>query len=1337
MGRQPQGHPKQEILATDSLKFEPRDANRSFCDAKPMVSSPISSSTSAVPQSSSILPQNSSSSITPMSTVVAPKRKKPRQVKYDDENSSIFTVRSCPISSTTKAETDKPTKIETSSSSNLEKNLGSTAENGGLLYDLANPEAVPASSEAQRELTVKQESNYTSDSKLLTEESEDKDVRVSKEEPSQTPRKESPVLRLDDNREDAMANKANSTISETEGHKEKLQIDLMAPPPPPLRASPERDSETEFVAVDPKSMVTNADTEIKMENEKAVKVGKDEAVNVENERAKTVAAEETESQKPVVGHERIIDLQLDLEKTDRDSGTASVSGNNKLHHHVQKHHHQQSQHASTERSAQTSSLPLPMPVPGWPGGLPPMGYMAPLQGVLSVDGSTVSPAAMQPPQLLFAQPRPKRCATHYYIARNIQYHQQLARMNPYWPAAAGSASLYGAKPGNLNLAPSAELHGNIPGRGVNSTQDKGQGISVYPGHTGKDKGSQAAANIVDAAQRKQILIQQAMPPGAPSNILHTPAFIFPLTQQQPAAAAASVRSGPVKSPVAGSVASSSASSSAPVSAPATAAAPAMSFNYPSMPGNETQYLAILQNNAYPFPLPAHVGAPPAYRGTHAQAMPFFNGSFYSSQMLHPQIHHHQQQQQQQPPAQSQQSLQQTHQNAMLSSTSQKHLQNQQQRAHANGVNGGSGTLQGFPAPKNQSSQLQQQRQHVPHQARQLESEMGGEDSPSTADSRFTRANIADSRLYGQNFAVPMHPPNFALMTPAAMGSAGVTSGGSTEKKQQQQPQQPGSKAGVEPLPSQAFAMSFASINGATSTPALGITSIAQSQAFQQGLGWQPSSGRGDSPSPEMSRQGYQIMPAAAQAAQQKKNFRASEEGKTGGGDSSNVEEERKAMPGKVPVPVGQSIAFSRQDLTDTSVNTVKGNNVVDSSARALNLGSASGRSSGLVMPAAISTVNAPGSQQQLHRNQQQQMIQHQKQNQFTVAAAATAARSKTPASNGSVYSDHLPSPSSMAAKFTNALSSFPQNLVQTSNNTPAQSQWKSPIRTTTSQVPSPSVSSSTSSSLKNLTQQQQGRNQQSHTQISFGASAKPSTIAQGQQPSNGNQCASPQVMVGSPTTSSMSKGAGGSPRTTTSSSTANKAGPGSMLSSTQAKDSPSVPMRKSSPVGGRNVPSILGNSHVASTSGNSTRPQLLPQQPPKQAIQPAQFFFPNSYMQALTGTTSASAAGGYYLQRNRREQQQQSQGSSGTSSTGMLSLCPPVTLANTNTSDPAKAVAAATAASHMKGGGLPSQGILHVTQFGAAQSSGNQHQLLPSGFYVPISTPVQVKPAEQKQPAGE
>lgn len=83
----------------------------------------------------------------------------------------------------------------------------------------------------------------------------------------------------------------------------------------------------------------------------------------------------------------------------------------------------------------------------------------------------------------------------------------------------------------------------------------------------------------------------------------------------------------------------------------------------------------------------------------------------------------------------------------------------------------------------------------------------------------------------------------------------------------------------------------------------------------------------------------------------------------------------------------------------------------------------------------------------------------------------------------------------------------------------------------------------------------------------------------------------------------------------------------------------------------------------------------------------------------------------------------------------MLSLCPPVTLANTatTTSDPAKAIAAAT--SNLKGG--VGQGILHAAQYGGATQSS-----VPAGFpqynahnNAPAS--VQVKPTEQKQPAGE
>ncbi|KAL5785510.1 hypothetical protein ACOSQ2_007902 [Xanthoceras sorbifolium] len=1337
MMRQPQGPSKQEIIGADSNSRETINNNinnKSSSDAKSRVSSPISNSPSTLPQASSILPTNSSSSNAPMSAI-APKRKKPRPVKYEDDNHSAFTVRNGPISSTTKVEVDQSPKTDTFSP-NLEKNSGSVAaEKGSIPYDLMSSE------EPQQLESVKPDQNAVlADSKGATVESESGrgDVGVTKEEP-QSPKKESTAgLKLDDDRRDHLTlTKANSTTAEIENQREeKFQIDLMAPPP--LRSSPERDGEINFVTVDLQSEMKP----VVKEDERAVKtVNEDASVEVEVKKVKNTA-EESESQKPVVIKERNIDLQLDLEKSDRDSGTGSLTGN-KINQHVQKQHHQQPP-PIPEKTGQSNSLPLPLSMAGWPGGLPPMGYMAPLQGVVSMDASAVSPAAIQPPHL-FSQPRPKRCATHCYIARNIHCHQQFSRMNHFWPTAPGSASLYGAKTSNLNVVPPTEMHGSIPVRGLNAVQDKGQGLAIFPGHTGKDnKGSQPAA-VMDASQRKQILLQQALPPGAPNNILHAPAFIFPLSQQQ-AAAAVSVRPGSVKSPPAnGSAASLSASNSASVSAsaPAGVSAAALGFNYPNIPGNETQYLAILQNNGYPFPISAHVGAPPAYRGTHPHSMPFFNGSFYSSQMLHPSQLQQQQQQQQPLPSQSQQS--QSHQNPSVSSgssSSQKHLQNQQQRPHNNGISGGSGTLQGYPAPKNQPQQLQlqrqqQQNQQVPHQARQLESDMVGEESPSTADSRVSRANM---NIYGQNFAVPLHPPNFALMSTASMGGATSSSGNHGDKKPQQQPQLQGPKAGVETLTPQTYAMSFA-INGA-SAPGLDISSITQNPAILQSL-------------PEAMRHGYQIMAAAQAAAQQKKSFRSSEEGKTGGNDASNVEEDRKSMAGKPP-GAAQSIAFSRPDLTDTSVSAMMGNPVIDSSARTLNIGSMPARTSASVMQHSISNVNPSPAQQQMQRNQQQQqqhqMIQLQKQQQFAVAAAASAARSKTSAtSNGNAYTEHLP-PSSMAAKFPNALSAIPQNLVQSSSN-PAQShQWKNSVRTNTSQVTSPSLSSTTSS-VKNL-QQQQSRTQQNHAQISFGGNHK-SSASQGQPPPSNNQSPSPPMVVGSPTTSSISKtSAGGSPRTTATTSTGNKGGQASTLSSQQAKNSPSMPSRKSSP-----VPSMLGNHNIiSSSSGAKTQMQqqqlqlqqqqqlqLQQQQLQKHAMQQAQLLFSNAaYMQAqaqhvASTTSSATAASGFFIQRHRDQQQpqhqQQQQGASASSSSGMLSLCPPVTHSSTNTSDPAKAVAAA---SNMKGGGLTSQGLIHSVQFATAQSSGKPHQLVPGFTYVhTVPTAVQVKPSEQKQPAGE
>ncbi|KAB2598279.1 protein TIME FOR COFFEE-like [Pyrus ussuriensis x Pyrus communis] len=68
MKRQPQGSTKQEITATDSIKFESRETNNKFTsDTKSRVSSPISNSPCVVPQLMSPFPHNSCSFVTSMS----------------------------------------------------------------------------------------------------------------------------------------------------------------------------------------------------------------------------------------------------------------------------------------------------------------------------------------------------------------------------------------------------------------------------------------------------------------------------------------------------------------------------------------------------------------------------------------------------------------------------------------------------------------------------------------------------------------------------------------------------------------------------------------------------------------------------------------------------------------------------------------------------------------------------------------------------------------------------------------------------------------------------------------------------------------------------------------------------------------------------------------------------------------------------------------------------------------------------------------------------------------------------------------------------------------------
>lgn len=788
-------------------------------------------------------------------------------------------------------------------------------------------------------------------------------------------------------------------------------------------------------------------------------------------------------------------------------------------------------------------------------------------------------------------------------------------------------------------------------------------------------------------------------------------------------AAASVRPGSVTGKAqnaGGAPALTSASTSA--SATSAAAATAMSFSYPSMPGAETQYLAILQNNPYPFPVPAHVGAAPPYRGSHTQAMPFFNGSFYPSQMLHPS------QLQQQPSSQMAQS---SHQNSSISSgstSSQKQSQSQQQQRQLHATIG-NGSLQGFPAAtKGQQQPSQKQNQSSSsHHSRVLDHEVSAEDSPLSADARVARSNV---NVYGQNYSLPVHPPNFALMSPAQIASVNSGSGNSTgEKRQQQQQPHLGAKAmGFDSLPSQAFAMSFGSLNSSSAAPSIDISSIASNHTILQSL-------------PEATRHSYQIFSAAAapQTAQQKKNYHPSDDGKNGANDA--VTEERKP---KGASNMGQSIAFSRQDPLPeaAAVSSLPVSNVVDSSARNLNHGSSAARSSGSVIPALVNS--------ELQRNQQQQIMQQLKQHHFAVSAAASA-RSKSSSTTGNMSvctEKQLSSFSPAAGKSPNALSPFQQNLVQSSSSPTQSPQWKNSPRATPGVSPLPSSLNTSSVVLKNHHQPQQGRPLQVQTQISFAAAnskgPNPPQVV-GQQLPSANQSPSPPLMVGSPTTSSMSKSTGGSPRTTTTTTTAStgKTNQASTLSMQQVKsNSPSVAGHKS-PAGPGSTPSVLGSTHIMTSTGGGTKHQL-PQQLPKQ--QQTQLFFTPPYVQVhpphpSSSSAAASATSGYYQGRRNIDQKSSQQqpppvSSATAAASGMLSLSSPVSFANSSTCDPVKAVAA----SSLKGGGLAAQGILHTAQFTAVtQTSAGPHQIVPAGFpsYVhTVQNAVQANAAKQKQPAA-
>uniref|UniRef100_A0A804J4G6 Protein TIME FOR COFFEE n=1 Tax=Musa acuminata subsp. malaccensis TaxID=214687 RepID=A0A804J4G6_MUSAM len=1258
----------ESLAEQDSHKLEARDVDGgSGNETKSRVSSPSSMSPSPA-----ALPSSNLHSIpTPLPTIVisaAPKRKRPRPVKFDEEGPTS------PVPSIAKVDSDNQIKTE-ASSPRLEKNVAfNSLKNGGGSIDvLASQDGL---SVVQQQESAKKEKNKIQDLHPLTTVSNIGDKMENKQE-LVSPVKGSARTDLD------------ATKISLDNLKEKLKIDLMAPPPGKL--SPERDD----FEPEQKPQGTNVEMASKVNKDKAEAKPAESPLMRDERQIEKSAQKDIDLKKQVVITQNL-DLQVDLGKPKKDD-----SGFDKVQIHRQQVKDSKVE-PKQEKSASASSLHMPLTVGTWPGVFPPFGYMGQVpsvQAVVATDRNADPSGSLQPPAFLQMHPRPKRCARHCYVAQMISNHQKFARMNCFWTAAAGATPLYGAKPYNPNMVPPSDaaipinpMQGSFPGANMGALQDtKGTPeLTSYMGNISQEK-----MQIMDTAQRKPLILQQMPQSGSANNTPHGPAFVFPVNQQQ--ATAASSRPGAAKASVGSGaeVRASGALNSAVGSCGGGGSANPVNMSFASLPPNEAQYLAFLQNNVYPFPIPAHITGAPSFRGTsNPQAMPFF----YPPHMLHPSQIRPQQQQLQ--PAGPLPHVQQSHQSPItLSGPSlQKHLQ---QLHHVGG--GGSGasgaSSNGFPAINQQQGLLSQH-------ARPKECNKDMEDNLPTANAA------------------------------RKMCSNGVHRDKQPINHQAQQKQ----NMMVELTPPQAFTIPFASFGGSgTAIPGLDFSSVAQNHAITYSL-------------PEMSKHGYHqigtaAVAAAAQATEQKVH-QMSEDGKSVARELMNTnvsgEEGRKIMT--VSKGPQHSLSFAKGD-GESSISSVLNNSIIDISSRSVNpiQSPANGsRSADRSAGTATSTTLVPNSQPQ------QQHLIHLQQQPLQMQHHPVSSRSKPSASsnNTNIHPESLPGGSTIA-KFPHALTGFSQALGQ--GGSPIQ--WPQG-KTSAGRGVDPSAVAPTQVMMNNVLQLQGRTTQQpfpaqSHqTQISFGMNSNKVVPPGGQHLSGA--CGSPSpssatIAVGSPS-SSVSKSAGGSPSASASIKPSPQTSAVLLHQQSSVKQSASSSSSKSITMGNPNVLPILGHPQKVPPPAPSSNSKLQqqPQQPKQQAFSEGQLFFSNSHMQQVQCAQSggsAPIAAQYYQKRQSesqtRQSQQQQQQSSTSSSTGMLSLCAPsaLTLAGVSaTSDPAKAMAAANSTK-----GLPPPSFFNATQLAAAaqSASGSPRHPMSAAFTYMSMPPFSMKPSTDHKPGSD
>ncbi|XP_010524018.1 PREDICTED: protein TIME FOR COFFEE isoform X2 [Tarenaya hassleriana] len=479
----------------------------------------------------------------------------------------------------------------------------------------------------------------------------------------------------------------------------KLQIDLMVPPPMP--SLPERDSLPLVSGPNPIAQDYN-----KVES---------------SEKSKEKPTGKKETSPDIIFGEKEVQnrewLKLDLEKPSQDNVR-----NSSLR--LQNEDWSQQQQA---KSAQPSSvLPLTIAVGGWPNGsgLPPLGYVPQLHTVKPVDGITgFSPKIPAAPSVV-SQPRPKRCATHFFIARNIQLHQQFIKTNHVWVPNPGSVRLKGGGPyvapptaaeGLNHRSPS--VHGSFPILDLNSlAPDKGIILANVP--TQKDKAYESGHSAETTQKKPQL-------PAASSNLMSAPAFVFPINHHHHPMMGAANQTVPSKSP-------------GPTRNPSlVGGSTSINFSYPSSSASEAPpYMTILPNHGYSF----QVSTPPAVRGgVPGQAPPFFSGSLYSPLMFQPQL--------------LQKQGQADKETSTSSGSSPFHKQQHAQ------VGGNSHLIL--------ASVQKPHLQSTAYQSRKSETKTSVDNSSFVSDSQKSS--------YSQNMTVPVQPLNFSMPFASFGGSGAPTS----------------------------------------------------------------------------------------------------------------------------------------------------------------------------------------------------------------------------------------------------------------------------------------------------------------------------------------------------------------------------------------------------------------------------------------------------------------------------------------------------------------------------------------------------------------------------------